>query len=226
MNEEERRRLGNATRHALRVKCLDCGRFRYARRHEFTRAARVRCTYCGGPTEVSDEGQKKMAASQDVVNESKNRMHRAQGDNRFWQDQTPQEAEVMTQDQLQAKHGTPSEFEAATWELFYNQKIEASDAMAAISRYRKQWVTAGDKAMKAHGAADDTPDITDTICASILEEGGKYAVLVHVDGGMNITQTKFKYKTLDEARTASDAILDRGMLLSKLMGLKLKRFSG
>jgi hypothetical protein len=226
MNEEERRRLGVATKNALRLKCRDCGKCRFARRHELNRAARVRCLNCGGPMELSHEGQVKMASSQDVVNEQKDRTRRAQRDYRFWQDQTPQEAVVSAQDQLRAKHGTPEEFERVTWDAYTDRQINASTAMEAIARYRKQWVAAGDQALRDNNAVDDTADISAVICTSILEEDGKFAVLVHVDGGMHITQTNFKYKTLAEAREASISILDRGMILVKLLGLKLKRFDG
>jgi hypothetical protein len=205
------------------MKCRDCGKFRFAKRHEMTRAARVRCLYCGGPMEVSHDGQKKMAYSQDVVNEHKDRTQRAQRDPRFWLGQTPQEGTVTTQDKLQAAHGTPEEFEKATWAAFYDKMIDASEAMEAITRYRKEWVAAGDRSLQENRTDEPAPDV---ICASILEENGKFAVLIHVDGGRHISQTSFKFPTLEAARAVSDKILDQGLLLARIIGLNIKRFNG
>jgi hypothetical protein len=148
-----------SNRYKLGLKCRDCGAYRYASRQELGRSARVRCLRCGGPMELSGAGGEKMADSQDVVNEQRLRFERLREGHEFWQGQTAQEGMMTAQDKLRAEHGTPEEFQNATWEEYYDCKITADEAVAAITRYRRAWTTAGDTANQ------------DTLCADHHDQG-------------------------------------------------------
>lgn len=47
------------------------------------------------------------------------------------------------QKELQAKHGLPSEFEAAVWRAYNDLFIDHNEAVAGIHKYREEWEAAG-----------------------------------------------------------------------------------
>ncbi len=48
----------------------------------------------------------------------------------------------MTQQELTQKHGTPSEFEKAVWAAYSDLMITYDEAIAAIQKYRSEWLAA------------------------------------------------------------------------------------
>lgn len=56
-------------KYQIEVTCLDCGHQHFVNRHEFGRAARVRCIMCGGPVEPSKMGRQKLVAGQDAASQ-------------------------------------------------------------------------------------------------------------------------------------------------------------
>ena len=53
------------------------------------------------------------------------------------------------QRELKDKHGTPEEFEAAVWRAYADLWITEGEASAGISKYRREWLEAGDVRVRA-----------------------------------------------------------------------------
>jgi hypothetical protein len=63
----------------MQMTCRDCKAVRYVRMIELSRASRPRCLRCGGPVELSHNGQDRMAEGQTRTEQQRERWHKQQG---------------------------------------------------------------------------------------------------------------------------------------------------